>query len=74
MAVTKEGREQERKEGMEEGRGKLWKDFLHHVSSLLANYLQRTEKKQKKNPMNCQMVSSAILHIRKKLLAKRRED
>jgi hypothetical protein len=58
---------------VKEGRGKLGKDFLHHVSPFLANYLRMTEKKQK-NPGNCQMVSSAILQIRKKLLVKRRED
>jgi len=50
MEVTKEGREQERKVGQKEWRKeeeKLGKDFLHHVSLLLANYLQRTEKKTK---------------------------
>jgi hypothetical protein len=50
MEVTKEGMKQERKERQkeEEGRGKLGKDFLHHVSPFLANYLKRTEKKNQR--------------------------
>jgi hypothetical protein len=40
MEVTKEGNKKGRKGKSSGGRGKLRKDFLHHVSPFMGNYLQ----------------------------------
>jgi len=40
MEVTKEGNKKGRKDRRNGGIRKLGKDFLHHVSPFMANYLQ----------------------------------